>query len=67
MRVCVCRILWVCVALRAAGSDHSSSHKVTFSRQELCVLEGVCSPTKEVVERESELSSSGNYVCVRLW
>lgn len=41
--VCVQVFMGPCSA-RSCGSDHSSSHKMTFSRQELCVLVCICSP-----------------------
>lgn len=45
VRVCVCMqdFMGPC-SVRSGGSDHSSSHKMTFSRQELCVLVWICSP-----------------------
>lgn len=50
-RACMCGSEWVCMwvfmgpcSAWSFGSDHSSSHKMTLSRQELCVLVWICSP-----------------------
>lgn len=46
LRACVCMQVFMgpCGHLGAVGSDHSSSHKVTFSRQALSAPLWICSP-----------------------